>query len=266
MKMSARAYSILSINLLLAGCESPSTTQRPAAEPPMASATDGSPATAAPATTIAAPVTPTAPMADAPEKTPPAMVLGETAADKLGSVPAALGLKVGSKAPNAKLPSVTGKVESLSTLYREGPTFVVFYRGGWCPFCNLQLHALTTAKPDFDKKGLRIVAISVDKPDKGAETQAKHGVPFPMLSDSDLVAHKAFNVVHVPPEAEAKALAGYGIDLAQYSGKAHNNFAVPAIFLVDRSGVIKWVHVDEDYKTRPSPKQMLEVADRTLAR
>jgi peroxiredoxin len=194
------------------------------------------------------------------------MVLGETPADKLGSAPTRLGLKVGSKAPDAKLTDVSGKVETLSALYHEGPTFVVFYRGGWCPFCNMQLHALTTAKPDFDKKGLRIVAISVDKPEEEAKTQAKQGVPFPMLSDSDLATHKAFNVVHVPAEAEAKALAGYGIDLEKYSGKAHHSFAVPAIFLVDRTGVVRWEHVDEDYKTRPSTKQMLEVADRVLAK
>lgn len=129
---------------------------------------------------------------------------------------------------------------------------------------NLQLHELAASKADFDKKGVRLVAISVDKPDEEARTQAKNGVPFPMLSDSGLTVHKAFNVVHVPSEGEANALAGYGVDLEKHSGEKHHSFAVPAVFLVDRSGVVRFAHVDEDFKTRPSPKQLLEVVDQTL--
>ncbi len=77
-----------------------------------------------------------------------------------------------------------------------------------------------------------------------------------MLSDSKMVAHQAFNVVHVPGADEAKALAGYGVDLAKYSGQNHGNFAVPAIFMVDAKGVVRFVHVDEDY--------ILAVADKLL--
>ena len=85
-----------------------------------------------------------------------------------------------------------------------------------------------------------------------------------MLSDSKLVAHKAFGVVHVPADAEAKALAGFGVDLEAYSGQTHHSFAIASIFLVDRGGVIRWRHIDDDYKTRPSPAQLLEVAARAL--
>ena len=223
------------------------------------------PSAAEPQTTAAEkpqpPMTPPAVTAEAPK---PMMTLTETPAEKLGTAPASLGLKMGTKAPDATLPDVTGKTQRLAKLYGEGPTFVVFYRGGWCPFCNLQLHDLMTAKPDFDKRGLRIVAISVDLPNESAKTQAKQGVLFPMLSDGNLAAHKAFHIVHVPSDTEAKALVGYGVDLEKYSGQSHHSFAVPSIFLVDKTGVVRWVHVDEDYKTRPSPKQMLEVAERAL--
>jgi peroxiredoxin len=194
----------------------------------------------------------------------PKMVLTDTPADKLGSVPSGLGLKLGTKAPDVTLSDITGKPQKLSALYNEGPTFVVFYRGGWCPFCNLQLQGLTNAKADFDAKGLKIVAISVDKADEEAKTKAKHGLAFPMLSDGDMLAHKAFNVIHVAPEAEQKALLGYGINLEAASGKTHHSFAVPAIFLVDKTGAIQWMHIDEEYKTRPSAKQMIEVAEKFL--
>jgi peroxiredoxin len=111
---------------------------------------------------------------------------------------------------------------------------------------------------------VRVVAISVDTPSEEAKMQAKHAVSFPMLSDSKLVAHRAYRVVHVPGDAERKGLASYGIDLAAYSGETHGNFAVPAIFLIDRQGTIRFAHVDEDFKTRPSAKQMIAVADRVL--
>ena len=207
-------------------------------------------------------------MAAKPAPPPPAaptFTLGETPADKLGTAPAGLGLSVGSSAPDATLVDITGAPMHLAKIYGQGPTFVVFYRGGWCPFCNLQLHGLAQAKPEFDKRGLRIVAISVDVPGEEAKTQAKHDVPFPMLSDSDLAAHRAFNVVHVASEGESKAMAGYGIDLDKYSGQHHHSYAVPSIFLVDRAGTVRWVHVDQDYKTRPSVEQLLGVADRVLA-
>ncbi len=212
-----------------------------------------------------APPTETAPTATPAVGAKPALagpVLGETPDARLGTSAAGFGLAVGQRAPDATLEDVSGKKTKLSDLYKEGPTFVVFYRGGWCPFCNLQLHDLAASKAEFDKRGIRLVAISVDKPSEEAKTQAKDGVAFPMLSDSKLVAHKAFKVVHATTEEEQKKMASFGVDLGGYSGEAHQSFAVPAIFMVDRAGVIRFAHVDEDYKTRPSAKQLLGVADK----
>jgi peroxiredoxin len=193
---------------------------------------------------------------------PAGPTLGETPDAKLGTAPSGFGIAVGQKAPDATLDDVTGKKQKLSDLYKAGPTFVVFYRGGWCPFCNLQLHDLAAAKADFDKRGIKLVAISVDKPSEEAKTQAKDGVPFPMLSDSKLVAHKAFKVVHATGADEQAKLASFGVDLGAYSGESHKNFAIPSVFLVDKGGVVRFANVDEDYKTRPSAKQLLGVADK----
>jgi peroxiredoxin len=195
----------------------------------------------------------------------PEMKLGVTPDDKFGTSPAGLGLALASSAPDAKLTDVSGKEVSLAAMYAQGSTFVVFYRGGWCPFCNIQLHELQQAKAQFDAKGIKLVAISVDIPDQEATTQAKHGVAFAMLSDPKLIAHKAFNVVKVNTPDDIKMLAGYGIELAKFSGETHGNFAVPSMFLVDAKGVVRFAHVDTDYKTRPSPAQMLSAADKALA-
>jgi peroxiredoxin len=195
---------------------------------------------------------------------PPAWVLAETAPEKLGTAPNGFGLAVGDKAPDATLPDVTGAGRSLAALYAERPTILFFYRGGWCPFCNLQIHEYAAAKSEFDARGVGIVAISVDKPSEEAKTQAKQGAAFPMLSDSKLAAHRAYHVVHDTTSNEREALAKYGVDLGAYSGESHGNYAVPATFVIDRTGTVRFVHVDQDYKTRPSARQMLEIADKVL--
>jgi peroxiredoxin len=196
----------------------------------LASCASGEQAAKDPASTASA-----QPPASAPAAvSQPQFKLAGTALDKLGTAPSGFGLKVGDKAPDASLPDVSGETESLAALFSQGPTLLIFYRGGWCRFCNLWLHDYAVAKPEFDRRGVRGVAISVDKPSEEAKTQAKHGVAFPMLSDSKLVAHQAYRVVHVPGDAERTGMAAYGIDLAAYSGESHGDFAVPANF-PDRS-------------------------------
>ncbi len=237
---------------------------KPSTEMPVDTAAGGTGETTPPA----ADPSPTAAEAPPAEAAPPAAAeapkfeVKETAADQLGTTPAGVGIKVGARAPDGSLPDVSGATVKLSALYAKGPTFVLFYRGGWCPFCNTQLHSLTEAKAEFDKRGVQLVAISVDSPGEEAKTQAKLGVPFPMLSDSKLVVHNAYKIVHKTSPEERQALAGYGIDLQAYSGETHGNFATAALFYVDKKGVVRFAHVGDDYKTRPSPAQMLAIADK----
>jgi peroxiredoxin len=256
----------LPAGLALAACaSSPAPATSPTA--PQTAAPMAQPAMAQPAMAEAPMAHPPAMAAEpkpAESPAPPKLSLEVTPAERLGTAPAGLGLDVNAKAPDATLTDLSGKPQRLAALYATGPTFLVFYRGGWCPFCNLQLHQLALAKAEFEQRGIHLVAISVDQPGEEAKTQAKHGVPFAMLSDSTLIAHKAFNVVHVQTEVEATNMKKFGVDVEQYSGQKHHSFAVPAIFLIDRAGKIRWQHIDNDFKTRPSPAQMLEVADRVL--
>jgi peroxiredoxin len=265
-RTSAFAFATILTSSLAAACGGPPAATPPPVGEPAAHAPDESPGAAAkgsgpdgngthvgdakPVETNPAPAAPAGP------------TLGATPDAKLGTAPSGFGIAVGQKAPDATLDDLTGKKQKLSDLYKTGPTFVVFYRGGWCPFCNLQLHDLAAAKASFDKRGIKLVAISVDKPSEESKTQAKDGVPFPMLSDSKLVAHKAFKVVHATGEEEQKKMASFGVDLGAYSGESHKSFAIPSVFLVDKGGVVRFAHVDEDYKTRPSAKQLLGVADK----
>ena len=117
----------------------------------------------------------------APPKPSPAIALGVTPDDKLGTAPAGLGLKVGDKAPAVTLDDAAGGKKSLAGLASAGPLYVIFYRGGWCPFCNLQMHELAKAKDQFSSRGVNLVAISVDVPTQEVKMRAKHEARVPLL-------------------------------------------------------------------------------------
>lgn len=184
------------------------------------------------------------------------------ASDRLGTRPETLGIAVGQPAPDAAVHDDEGRLVRLSDLYRQGPTLLVFYRGGWCPYCNVQVRQLTEAFPEFQKRGFRPVMISVDRIDSAAKTKAQYRIPFPVLSDPDLVAHEAFRVVHQAGPEEVAKLKGFGLDIEAASGRDHHRFAVPSVFAIDASGTVRWAHVDPDYKVRPSTAQLLDVLDR----
>lgn len=178
-----------------------------------------------------------------------------------GTLPAGIGVPVGERAPDATLRDSEGREVRILDLTKAGRVLVVFYRGGWCPFCNAQIHELTRTFSEYRKRGVTPVAISVDRVDESAKTQATYAIPFPVLSDPDLVAHRAYRVVHQVGEAEYARLKGFGMDLEQASGRAHHSIAVPSLFLVDTEGVVRWAHADPDYKVRPSTAQVLAAID-----
>jgi peroxiredoxin len=245
--MNVLRNSIL-LAIVVGGCDAPVPTKE------LASATAG-----AEPTTPSPPAPPTVTASQAPP--PRAKETGTTPEGRLGTLPDGIGLAPGTKIPAATLESSEGKKVDLTA---EGAMLVVFYRGGWCPFCNFQIRDLTRAHPELAKRGVTPVAISVDRVAESAKTDASYDIPFPVLSDPDLVAHEAFRVVQEVSDEELEKLKGYGVDLEAHSGRTHHKIAVPAIFLVDGEGTILWAHADRDYKTRPSIEQLLAVVDRLL--
>ena len=202
------------------------------------------------------------PSASAPVK-PTLIETTPTPADKLGTLAPNTGIPVGQKIPDAHGRDLDGKDVTLSSLYAKGPILLAFYRGGWCPFCNSEIHALTTAFPDYQKRGVTPVAVSVDTPDKEAKLKATYAIPFPVLSDSDATMIEAFHVVNKVNDQQLAKMKTFGVDLEASSGKTHHEIAIPALFLVDRSGVVRWAHSDPDFKTRPSTAQLLAAIDAT---
>jgi peroxiredoxin len=183
------------------------------------------------------------------------------AADKIGTLAPGTGVPVGQKVPDGRVLNLGGKPVTLSSLYAKGPILLVFYRGGWCPYCNFQIRELTTAFTEYQKRGVTPVAVSVEKPDEEARTKATYSVPFPILSDRDLALIEPFHVVHKVEGKELEMMSKYGVDLEAASGRTHHVIAIPALFLIDRSGIVRWAHSDPTYTVRPTTAQILAAID-----
>ena len=162
------------------------------------------------------------------------------------------GLKVGDKAPDIHRLDIKGKSFDLATAETAGPVVIVFYRGGWCPFCNLQLHDLQINLVPFAKDHhAQIVAISVDKTTEEAKTQAKHDLTMAIISDTKAELLTAYHVRNqISPELYEKYKTEYKLDLEESSGEKHHIIAVPAVYIVDPHGTIIYAHVDSNYKVR----------------
>ena len=185
----------------------------------------------------------------------------DPAADRVGMLAPGTGVPVGQKVPDVHARDLDGKDVALSSLYGKGPILLAFYRGGWCPYCSSENHALATAYPEYQKRGVTPVTVSVDTPDAEAKTKATYAIPFPVLSDSDATMIEAFHVVNKVDDATLAKMRGFGVDLESYSGKPHHEIAVPSLFLIDRTGVVRWAHSDPDFKVRPSTAQILAAID-----
>jgi peroxiredoxin len=184
-----------------------------------------------------------------------------TPTNQVGKAPEGYGVAVGQPAPDAELLDSSGtKTRLLATIGSER-RLVVFYKGGWCPSCNRQIHEFGSQFADFKKRGVGIVAISVDTPAYGAKTAKEYGLPFPLLSDSNLVAHKAYRVVDHIGGFGAFMLARMGANLSERAGNDNHDVAVPSLFLVDKQGIVRFAHADLDYGTRPSTAQILNAID-----
>jgi peroxiredoxin len=214
-----------------------------------------------------APVASGAAPSSQPPVAKPAPTMRDVAAtpdDKVGVLAPNTGIPVGEKIPDMHAVDLDGKDVSLASLVAKGPVLLVFYRGGWCPFCNSEIHSLTTAYAEFQKRGVTPVAISVDTPDAEAKFKATYQIPFPVLSDADAKVIEAFHVVKKVTDEEYTRMKGNGVDIEKASGKAHHEIAIPAFFLLDPSGVVRWAHSDPDFKVRPSTAQLLAAIDAKL--
>ena len=169
-------------------------------------------------------------------------------------------LEVGDSIPDVRLRTEENEQVSLRKLVSEKPTVLIFYRGGWCPFCNRHLQSLAGIEDDLNKAGAQLLAISMDQPAKLKATPERDKLHYRLLSDSDAVAVKAFGIAFKVDDATVEKYRTYGINLDAASGKEHHILPHPAVFIVNTNGVIRFAHVNPDYKVRLEPAKILEAA------
>jgi len=168
-------------------------------------------------------------------------------------------LKTGDVAPDFSLPDIHGTEVRLAEMLAKGPAVLSFYRGGWCPFCNLELRALQKALPEINSLGASILAISPELPEKGAATQASDGLSFPVLSDRGNLVAKAYGLVFTLPEELRPIYENFDIDLPAYNGDDSFELPLPATYIVRRDGTVAHAFVDADYTRRMEPAEIVEI-------
>ena len=169
-------------------------------------------------------------------------------------------LKVGDRAPAIVLGNAKGAAVDVATLLEKGPVIVTFYRGGWCPYCNLELRAYQQILPDIVAAGASLVAISPEKPDDTMSTAEKNGLSFEVLSDVGQSVGRAFGLVYEFTEELKNAYHGFNLDIPTRNGTP-GEWALPvsATYVIDRGGSIIYAHTDVDYRDRADPRDVLEV-------
>ncbi len=166
-------------------------------------------------------------------------------------------LKVGDSLPDAMLSDASGKSVSLSALNEAGPLVITFYRGGWCPYCNLELKAYQEILGEITNLGGQLVAISPEKPDNSLSTTEKNALTFPVLTDTGNRFAKAVGIAFELPIGLQKLFSGFGMDLEELNADTGWALPVPATFVVDGSGEIVLADVDPDYTRRLEPSDAL---------
>jgi len=172
-------------------------------------------------------------------------------------------LKVGQFAPDFTLPDAFGNPVSLNALLAQGPVVVSFYRGEWCPFCNIELRALEEALPKMRALGAILIAISPEKPDHGIVATEKNKLTFPVLSDFGNKVARQFGIVfQVGQKLKEFSKDVFKNDIALRNGEESYELPVPATYVIDTAGIIRFAHVEVDYMLgRAEPEVVVAVLE-----
>lgn len=168
-------------------------------------------------------------------------------------------LTVGDTAPSFNLPDAHGKIINSRELLAKGPVVLVFYRGAWCPFCNLYLSSLRPYVSEFETLGATLVAVSGESPDRSLEVSQGDSLNFHVLSDTGLVASRKFGIVYEVPAVIQDAVLKLGFDMKKYYNTSKAELPLSATYLIDKKGKIEYAFLEPDYKLRAEPEDLIAV-------
>ncbi|BCF95011.1 peroxiredoxin-like family protein [Paraburkholderia largidicola] len=168
-----------------------------------------------------------------------------------------LAVGTGDEAPDFSLPDIHGNWVSLSGLLQHGPVVLTFYRGGWCPYCNIQLRAYQAILPEMAALGARLIAISPQLPDGSLTTAQTNALTFDVLSDAGNSAARRFGLVYALPEDLREALRSNNKALPAINGDGSWELPVPATYVIAPDGRIVLAGIEVDYRKRLEPDAIL---------
>ena len=167
-------------------------------------------------------------------------------------------LKTGDVFPSFSLPNAKGDIIKASNLFNKGSLVVTFYRGGWCPYCNIELKALQDALPQIKEKGAQLIAISPESPDNSLTTKEKNALDFEVLTDKDNGFARDLGLVYKLPDDLVALYNKFGINLENSQGNTNAELPIAATYVLDSNRRIKYHFIQEDYKLRADPLQILK--------
>lgn len=168
-------------------------------------------------------------------------------------------VKVGDRAPDFALKSAKGETLKLSELLKKGPVVLTWYRGGWCPYCNIALNALQQELPAIEKADATLVALTPELPDKSLSTAEKNKLKFEVLTDRDHKVAKEYGIAfELTPKV--RELYKQFFDLTEFNGVAAGDSTLPlaASYVIGADGVVKWAFLEPDYRQRAEPTDIVK--------
>ncbi len=171
---------------------------------------------------------------------------------------AARAMKAGDKIPDFTLPNQTGKSRRLYDLLANGPVVLSIYRGGWCPYCNMEMRALGNIIPQLNALGATLIGMSPELPDKAIQTTLSNGAEIEVLTDIGCKVCQQLGLVFELAEQLRPIYAQFGIDIPAYNGDNSYKLPIPATFVIGTNGTVHYAFVESDYTQRMEPQEVLE--------
>jgi peroxiredoxin len=172
----------------------------------------------------------------------------------------------GSRLPDGELLDVAGEPATLAETLGGKPAVIVFYRGGWCPYCNIALRTYQAQLvPALAERGISLIAISPQTPDGSLSTKESKELTFTVLSDPGNQIAGQLGILTAPSDGTRAAQLQLGLDLTQVNADGTTALPMPTVVIADADGVIRWIDVHLDYTTRTEPGQVLQAVTETIS-
>ena len=187
---------------------------------------------------------------------------GRSTQELIDSGQAERALQAGDKVPDFVLTDSDRNEVALTDLLANGPVVLTFYRGVWCPYCNIELQALEEVAADIRARGATLLAISMQGAADSRKSQKDNKLSFPILTDKNGELANKFGIRWTLQDYVIPFHQGFGVELPRIHGDGEWNLPMPARYVVDTDGTIAYSEVNPDYTRRPEPADLFPVLDK----